>query len=648
MKRIILKRLSLVNFKGIRSLDVSFNELGPTTVRGRNHSGKTTLFDAFTWLLFGKDSQDRKQFALRTFDENGSIIPKIPHEVMCELWINGEKVILRRRFVEKWTKKRGALYEEYIGNEEERYYNEVPCKKSEFDEKIAAIIPEQVFKFVTNPNYFCSQKPDVQRAMLFRMAGDVSNEDIAKGNIEFEQLLNCLVGKTLEEYKREISAKKKAIKDDIRDIPSRIDEIERSKPTTENWSGLEAEIAGKRERIAEIESLISDKSNVFKAAVEKRMESIRAIQALRDQLIQRESALRSFASNVQIGIDNKRSKFEADKARLVVEESHTKAMIDVVVSNIADATRKRGELLAEWKEINARSLEFNDNDFVCPTCRRPFEESDAERMREEMTANFNKKRAADIEENARKGRQIRNTIDELTARKAELDEKLKGLQGAIEELKEPVVENPLPEGFFEKDSQRLALMAKIEELEKMAPERTDDTSDAEIESLRQEKNRIQDEIVSLSTRIHARETINKLDERKIELGTQMREKTAELARLEKIEFVMQQFSRARIEAVEGRINSMFSIVRFKMFETQINGAEVETCECMLHNTPYSVLSLSERVNAGIDIINAICKSEQIYAPIIIDNRESISDIIDTDSQIVNLVVDENCPSLTIK
>lgn len=648
MKRIILKRLSLVNFKGIRSLDVSFNELGPTTVRGRNHSGKTTLFDAFTWLLFGKDSQDRKQFALRTFDENGSIIPKIPHEVMCELWINGEKVILRRRFVEKWTKKRGALYEEYIGNEEERYYNEVPCKKSEFDEKIAAIIPEQVFKFVTNPNYFCSQKPDVQRAMLFRMAGDVSNEDIAKGNIEFEQLLNCLVGKTLEEYKREISAKKKAIKDDIRDIPSRIDEIERSKPATEDWGGLESEIAGKRERIAEIESLISDKSNVFKAAVEKRMESIRAIQTLRDQLMQRESALRSFASNVQIGIDNKRSKFEADKARLVVEESHTKAMIDVVVSNIADATRKRGELLAEWKEINARSLEFNDNDFVCPTCRRPFEESDAERMREEMTANFNKKRAADLEENARKGRQIRNTIDELTARKAELDEKLKGLQVTIEELKEPVVENPLPEGFFEKDSQRLALMAKIEELEKMAPERTDGTSDAEIESLRQEKNRIQDEIVSLSTRIHARETINKLDERKIELGTQMREKTAELARLEKIEFVMQQFSRARIEAVEGRINSMFSIVRFKMFETQINGAEVETCECMLHNTPYSVLSLSERVNAGIDIINAICKSEQIYAPIIIDNRESISDIIDTDSQIVNLVVDENCPTLTIK
>lgn len=153
-KEIIIKSLSLVNFKGIRELSVSFDER-VTDIFGRNGSGKTTLFDAFTWLLFGKDSQDRKKFDLKTLDADGRIIPQLPHEVSAIITVNGEEVKICRRFTEKWVKRAGQTERVFTGNEEERFYNDVPCSQREYEAKIADICNEAVFKFITNPAY-CS------------------------------------------------------------------------------------------------------------------------------------------------------------------------------------------------------------------------------------------------------------------------------------------------------------------------------------------------------------------------------------------------------------------------------------------------------------------------------------------------------------
>ncbi|MBP7398205.1 MAG: AAA family ATPase [Chitinophagales bacterium] len=66
--KISLKKLSLLNFKGIRQRTIEFNDV--TNIFGKNEAGKTTLFDASLWVLFGKDSTDRKDFAIKTLDEN--------------------------------------------------------------------------------------------------------------------------------------------------------------------------------------------------------------------------------------------------------------------------------------------------------------------------------------------------------------------------------------------------------------------------------------------------------------------------------------------------------------------------------------------------------------------------------------------------
>ena len=151
MKQVIIKKLSLLNFKGIRELEINFNE-SVTSISGRNGSGKTTVFDAFTWLMFGKDSEDRKAFNIKTLDASGKAIEKIPHEVTAIIEVNGETVTLCRRFKEKWVRKRGTATEEFTGHEEERLYNDVPMSVKDWTEKINAICTEETFKFITNPN----------------------------------------------------------------------------------------------------------------------------------------------------------------------------------------------------------------------------------------------------------------------------------------------------------------------------------------------------------------------------------------------------------------------------------------------------------------------------------------------------------------
>lgn len=205
-----LKSITLLNFKGIRNLTIGFNESGVTSIYGKNAIGKTTIFDAFTWLMFGKDSTDRKDFNIKTIDESGNVIEKLPHEVSATIIVDGEEMNLRKCYDEKWTKKRGTSVEEFTGNEVHPFINDVPYSVSEYQRKVNDICNESIFKLITNPLYMPSMKKDAQRQTLFDMAGELSDKDVAAGNKDFVALLDSLTGKTLEEYKRQISAAKLA------------------------------------------------------------------------------------------------------------------------------------------------------------------------------------------------------------------------------------------------------------------------------------------------------------------------------------------------------------------------------------------------------------------------------------------------------
>lgn len=642
MKKIIIKKINLVNFKGIRNLNVDFNEQ-ITTICGRNGSGKTSIFDAFTWLLFGKDSQDRKSFNIKTLDAQGIAIPRIPHEVSATILVDGEEINLRRRYNEKWQKKRGSATEEFTGHEEERLYNDVPMSVKEWNEKIAEICSEQVFKFITNPLYFSAQKSDVQRSMLFRMAGEISDEEIAAGNAEFTALLAQLTSKTMEEYKREISAKKRRIKAEIDGIPERIDERRRDMPEVENWLAIDAELKAAQTELSEVEKSITDKAQAYTIASNERLNLSKQLSELKEKMLNREFAIKQAVNAEYNKQSSTQQQLFRDENAAISELNRVKSELARYQSDLNSMQEKRNKLIAEWREINARALQFREDEFVCPTCKRPLDIDDIERKQNEMTENFNIRKSSDLAENNRKGQANKKAMEDTQTLIKRCEEHIATLTRKIEELKA----NPLysavltaPDATYaiNTDNEYSSLYVEVSELEKKLnePISLPDTAD-----LIAKKQGVISQIDELKKRLANKDIIERNNQRIQELEKLLRSQSEELAQLEGIEFTMANFSKARIEAMESRINGLFSVVRFKMFEKNINGGEVETCEATVNGVPYSDLNNAMAINAGLDIINAICKSESITAPIFIDNAEAVNELLPTQSQMIRLVVTDD-------
>lgn len=653
--------MSLLNFKGVRELTVDFDE-HETNIFGANHTGKTTLFDAFVWLLFDKDSQDRQNFGIRTYDEDNNIIPKLPHEVSACIEVNGVEINLKRCFVENWVKKRGSQEAVYDGNSEERYWNDVPCSKTEFAKKIADICDESIFKLITNPLYFPSMKPATQRGMLFQMAGDLTDADVAASDPQrFANLAEQLTHKTLEEYKKEIADKKRRINQAIESIPARIDENKRLMPEAEDWSALERDIKEKEAKIKELDGQISDESKAYTAKAKENAEKAKELAEKKRQRTSRESAVRDellaswykqtedynnrriAAQQQSFDISQRRKMTEADIRR--EKEAIVKMQSDV---NVLEQRLNR--LRDEWRNIKAREFNPENLETVCPHCGRPYEQSQIDRSIEDQRISFNAHTSHMLEENKANGKKVASEVEGLKAGIAKSESVIKEKEALLETL----IDKPFTETAPAKpdvtdgiasDQQLQQLDKDIAELEAALAQPIDQP---DTDFLKDGRKLLMDGIDEDRKHLAKRDTITATLKRIEELEAELKANNETLAELEGIEFNILEFGKAKVALVEDKINSLFSIVKFKMYERQINGGEVETCECLMHGTPYSVLSNSEKINAGLDIINAICRANEVNAPIFIDNRESATDIIDVDSQVINLIVDASCTKLKVQ
>lgn len=644
--------MKFVNFKGLRDFEIKFNE-DITRVFGRNGSGKTTIFDGFTWLLFGKDSDDRQSFNIKTLDSTGEAIPQLSHEVSAVISVNGEDITLRRTYVEKWVKRRGTVSAEFTGHTEERFYNDVPCTLKEYNEKIAELCSEQVFKFITNPTYFSRQKVDVQRAMLIRMVGGISDEDIAADNDDFAALLAQLTGKTLQEYKREVAAKKSKLKAEIETLPDRIEERQRviNELEPEDWQALKEQLAQLEAQAAELDASIADRAKARRVANDARLAIVKELDDVRHEIARRELEIKSDALKDWYEQKNKKqaalSDINSTDNEILLEQRRETQ----IAQQLLKLTREREVLVQEFYAIKKETLDINENEFVCPTCHRRYEVTEIESKVDELTAAFNARRAQRLDENKRNGLQLRSQIDELTAQRAQVQQRIAELKAKLDELTSlPIVSQsfdvePSAQAAIESDSKWQELRERERELQRqseIAQQPQEQTS------LQEKRGELSKAMSDINLRLMKKSIIERNVARRQELEEQLRTQNAELARLEGIEYTIAEFAKARINAVEQRINSMFKIVRFKMFSKQVNGGEVETCEATVNGVPYNNgLNSAMRIIAGLDIINAICKFEGVTAPIFIDNAESVNDIPDTVSQLVALVVSDDA-QLTVK
>jgi len=659
--KITLKTLTLINFKGIRQLSINFDD-ALTNIMGDNATGKTTIFDAFTWLFFGKESTDRKDFNIK--NTNDTSLNRQGHEVNAVISINDAEISLRRVYSEKWVKKRGEAKTEFTGHETEYFWDDVPLNQGEFNAKVSSIIKENAFKLISNPSYFNLLNWKDRRNILFEVAGTITNADIASGNKKFEELISKLTNeKTLEDYKKQIAGKKKLIKEELETIPTRIDEVLLNMPETVDTAAINKEIKALEKEISTIESSMVNRSEALSTEYEKIDEHQKLIHEARTNANSFKFGFEQSLKGDQDSIQSKRNVFTRQLSSLESEldqlQKQRDRRNDDIKSFQLQIAAKRKDWDAkkiEWDNENNKELVFDEHEFTCPTCKRAYESSDIDGMKLEMENNFKKTKKSKLEKIAaelmtitNQGQLLSEDMKRLEAvnQDEEVMNLLDEIDGVNEQIKSFDEENSKPVKSIDEHLLNhqvyQGLVSKIKELEATLPK----VPEVDLTDLKAQKIELINKVDELKKLLSNEDIIKNNKDRIAKLEEDENKLANELAEYEGEEFIIDAFTKKKIETIESRINGKFKYVTFKMFNQQINGGEAETCETMVDNVPYSDLNNAARINAGLDIINALSEHYGVHVPCFIDNAESITRLIEVQSQIIRLVVSEQDKKLRV-
>jgi len=648
-----LLKLRLNNFKGIKSFELDAGGKN-VNIYGDNATGKTTLIDSFLWILFDKDSQNRKDFQIKTLRPDGKAERGLEHavEAMLEL-ADGQQLTLKKVFSEKWTKKRGSPIAEFSGHTIDHFINGVPVKKGEYDAKIAEIADEQIFRLLTDPRYFNEVLHWTdRRKLLMEVCGDVSDTEVIASNAKLSELSEILGNRTIEQHRKVVQARRTEINKELQKIPVRIDEVKRGLPNIDditNPDELPNDIAKLREQLrAKQEELAQAKAG---GQVAEKTKELRMIEAqmmdlknqYRQMLDKKVANKRRELSILQLDIDKKSNEIRS-----------LESTIQFVDNEIRSMEEKLEALRKSWYEENAKTFEF-EQDEVCPTCGQSLPLEKIEEAREKAYANFNKAKAEKLESINAEGKRlaammksereehlasVREHLEKNKAALAEHEQREVALTAEINsilESTEPIESNP---GYTNLSELHQSLQEEIQELQK--------DSTLAIKAIQKEIDSITSDIVALEqaqARLEAREKgIKRIDELKAE----ERKLAEEFEELERQLYLTEEFIRAKVRLLEERINSKFKIARFKLFDIQINGAVVECCETTFNGVPFSNLNNGARLNVGLDIINTLAEHFGFAPVVFIDNAESVTDILPTNGQQIRLIVSEKDKKLRVE
>ena len=643
---ILLKKLVLHNFKGAADLTIDF--ANRTTISGANATGKTRVFDAFTWLLFGKDSEDRKDFNIKTLTPEGETEHMAESSVIGILKVDGVKTTYERTLREKWVKKRGEEKQEYSGNETIYSINGVPLKMSEYQERIDSVINEEIFKLLTNPMYFNALPWTGRREILFRIAGQISDQEIADLYPQFAAFMEELNGKSLKDFRIEIAARLRKLKEELAQIPPRIDEVKMAIQPDPDYAQIQTDIDKYNARLFQIDGLIASVAEQYNQANRENQDKQNEIYKLEQKIsmLEMQDQMESHKAVKEAEIYQTDLRNEIGAIRREID-MHTSSL-QSAEQRITQLTKLNETLRHLWTENNAKTLVFNEKEFICPACGTDLSKTrpeEIEQKKQKMLADFNKNKLAQLDSINQNGQTNKKEIDRLEQEafiiKNQIEQAEAKLKIKLAEVEAIVFPAPVEKP---KNAQADALREEISKIRGTISALTrPDTS-----SLMTEKVDINNALDGLKRALNVKEQNETRHTRLTELLTKEKDLAHQIAEIEKLVFQAEEFMKAKVRITEERINGMFSIVRFKMFNRLINGAIEECCDTLINGVPYQDANAAARVQGGLDIIHTLSDFYKVQAPVFIDNRESVTEIPEMDCQIISLYVDPTAKVLRIK
>lgn len=645
MKEIVLRSIHVENFKIFKDATFNFSRL--TKIFGQNYKGKSSIADAFTWVLFGKSAtgnSEGKQFHPRRYDESGIDIDHVDIVGELVLFIDGRDMTIRKVQKQNWVRKRGAEVTTYEGDTNEYFWNEVPVKESEHKKRVAEIIDEEVFQLITNPHAFVSKKQDEQREFLVKKVAQITDEDVFVLDGSFSELRSKMEaeGRTLDEIKAINKNALSGYKEQKESIPIRIDE--KSKEIIEvDFSAQEAALAAKKEELSAVEAKLNDLSKSYEDVSKIKTE----IAEYKSKISDIENAAKTELSKKRQEATSKLDGIAYNILRKTQQLNETKSNLGLLKEKIA-AWEISFEALK--KQYTAeKAIEFDKTQNICPVCGKEFDEP----KKAELLQKFEEEKKAKLYQLNLDGKKIANDTKAYTENLPELETQVSTLTAEIEkftaeqvagkdEISRLPVEPDLSGNKEYKDYK--ASLSALEFSLKDTMERLTDTNTLR-DNLSASRAEIQGQIKTLEGVILSKVHIEEAKKRVAELEEEFKRAVRDAAECERLDLLIEKFETAKRKMLSERINKFFKVVKWVLFQTQKNGGTENVCVCMIHGSVYgeNTTSTTERLMAGLDIVATLQDIYQIKAPVFIDDADLYNDwnIPEMDCQMILLLVDED-------
>lgn len=627
-----LLHLAIDNFKGYQHLALGFQGRC-ASIYGDNGTGKTTIYDAFTWLLFGKDSRGRGDFEIKPLDPSGQVADHAAiTAVEATLDVDGVPLQLRRTYFERWSVKRGGGEATYDGNTSEYFVDGVPMKKSEYENRIRELVSEDVFRVLTNVSWFCEGMDwRRRRDMLFQVCELPRDKDIMAADPRFEPLSAAMGGLSMEDYKRKIQAERKGLNAGRNTIPARLDE---QKKIVERLSGIDfpAIRAQRDTTAAKLEQLQAELVKLGHGALldAKRNELAAARNAVEAEINRNTSHRQSQT----VPVEDRRPAIKTAMDKAAAEAARWRRMAAGEENTIRDLEAKIQACRDSWAVENVRSFQAGN----CPTCGQTLPEAALIAARDRFEADKKKS----LQEAVDRANDAKASLAAARGRREEYIQAAHGAENEASRLRAEL-EAYRPEA----QPEILDLPGHTERL--AAAEEKARSLDTEVERLEGETAAIraeitarvgtlQAEVEALNGELAKEAMLTFAQRRSDELREEARKAATVLDEVDRMLFLCEEFARHKVRYVEDAINSRFQLIRWKLYDQQVNGGLTDCCEATVNGVPYAALNNGGRINAGLDVIGALSSYYGVGVPLFIDNAESVTQLLPMDGQVIRLVV----------
>lgn len=609
-----LKKIEIANFRNIESLAVDFTD--ETFICGKNKTGKSTVRDAVLWVLQNKLADGSAANNIRPKDASGKDIDYLVIKVGLYLENDGNEYYLLKTQEQKWVTKRGDSEARFNGNENKYEINGIPKKEKDFTAFIESIVDADTLIYGMNANAFLSMETKKRRQKLLSLEPDFSDADVVALDPEFKEIESDLNVGTVDELLSREKKAKKEYTEQLKSIPIRIDEIAMQKieidsaTLAENKKGIEKQIKAFEKKRVEC----AKKADEFNKMRDRIMQIAFEQNAIAQEMNKGNAKKRR---DITLRMDTLKSNAYSQK----LEISNIKNQIDSKKNRIAAIDADGARLNDRFKEINAET--FDNSKKTCPTCGQELPVrvlKDAKRNWMEEKGDRLTKITMDAKNLKREKIALGAEVNDLDVKLDELEMSLKVGKSELESLEKQLAELPADEKPETNDAwlalrdEKVALETKLENANKET-----DTSRID-EAL----SRAWDEIKLIDAQLAKASKNDEIDSRIDYLNNERIEVSQAIANTERKIDILERFNKAKIELLTDKVNQHFKVIKWQMFEPQINGGYAMVCNPTVGGISYfGGLNHGDRLLADIDLCCAWQDASRVCLPVFLDDAESV-------------------------